>query len=68
MLQQVEIVKILYRGVDIIIFDEPTSVLTPQGIEGLFEAIRFLVKNGKTVLFITHKLKRSWRYRTASRS
>lgn len=57
MLQQVEIVKILYRGVDIIIFDEPTSVLTPQGIEGLFEAIRFLVKNGKTVLFITHKLK-----------
>lgn len=57
MLQQVEIVKILYRGVDIIIFDEPTSVLTPQGIQGLFEAIRFLVKNGKTVLFITHKLK-----------
>ncbi len=57
MLQQVEIVKILYRGVDIIIFDEPTSVLTPQGIQGLFEAVRFLVKNGKTVLFITHKLK-----------
>ncbi|MDO5406229.1 MAG: ABC transporter ATP-binding protein [Eubacteriales bacterium] len=57
MLQQVEIVKILYRGVDIIIFDEPTSVLTPQGIEGLFDAIRFLVKHGKTVLFITHKLK-----------
>ena len=57
MLQQVEIVKILYRGVDIIIFDEPTSVLTPQGVEGLFEAVRFLVKNGKTVLFITHKLK-----------
>lgn len=57
MLQQVEIVKILYRGVDIIIFDEPTSVLTPQGIQGLFDAIRFLVRNGKTVLFITHKLK-----------
>lgn len=57
MLQQVEIVKILYRGNDIIIFDEPTSVLTPQGIEGLFHAIRYLVKNGKTVLFITHKLK-----------
>ena len=47
----------MYRGVDIIIFDEPTSVLTPQGVEGLFEAVRFLVKNGKTVLFITHKLK-----------
>lgn len=57
MLQQIEIVKILFRGVSIIIFDEPTSVLTPQGVEGLFEAIRTLVKNGKTILFITHKLK-----------
>lgn len=57
MLQQVEIVKILFRGVDIIIFDEPTSVLTPQGIKGLFEAMRFLVAHDKTILFITHKLK-----------
>ena len=56
-LQQVEIVKLLYKGADIIILDEPTSVLTPQGIEGLFDAIRFLVGTGKTVLFITHKLK-----------
>ena len=40
MLQQVEIVKVLYRGADIIIMDEPTSVLTPQGIEGLFRADR----------------------------
>lgn len=56
-LQQVEIVKVLYRGAEIIIMDEPTSVLTPQGIEGLFSAIRFLVSKGKTVLFITHKLK-----------
>ena len=56
-LQQVEIVKVLYKGADIIILDEPTSVLTPQGIEGLFDAIRFLVGTGKTVLFITHKLK-----------
>lgn len=56
-LQQVEIVKVLYKGAEIVILDEPTSVLTPQGIEGLFDAIRFLVKKGKTVIFITHKLK-----------
>lgn len=57
MLQQVEIVKVLYKKADLIILDEPTSVLTPQGIEGLFEAIRFLTGRGKTVIFITHKLK-----------
>lgn len=57
MLQQVEIVKVLYKKADLIILDEPTSVLTPQGIEGLFEAIRFLTGKGKTVIFITHKLK-----------
>ena len=57
MLQQVEIVKALYRGSDILILDEPTSVLTPSGIEGLFDAIRFLVEGGKTIIFITHKLK-----------
>lgn len=57
LLQQVEIVKILYRGAEILILDEPTSILTPQGIEGLFKAIRFLVQSGKTVIFITHKLK-----------
>ncbi len=56
-LQQVEIVKVLYRGAEILILDEPTSILTPQGIEGLFNAIRFLVSSGKTVIFITHKLK-----------
>jgi simple sugar transport system ATP-binding protein len=56
-LQQVEIVKVLYKGADIIIMDEPTSVLTPQGIRGLFEAIRYLAENGKTIIFITHKLK-----------
>lgn len=55
-LQQVEIVKVLYHGADIIIFDEPTSVLTPQGIEGLFKAFRALTEKGKTILFITHKL------------
>ena len=57
LLQQVEIVKVLYRGAEILILDEPTSILTPQGIEGLFQAIRFLVASEKTVIFITHKLK-----------
>lgn len=57
LLQQVEIVKVLYKGAQIIILDEPTSVLTPQGIEGLFRAIRYLTKQGKTVILITHKLK-----------
>ena len=54
--QQVEIVKVLYRGADIIIMDEPTAVLTPQGIEGLFAAMRMLKGLGKTILFISHKL------------
>ena len=56
MLQQIEIVKVLYHGADLIIFDEPTSVLTPQGVEGLFRAFRALTAKGKTILFITHKL------------
>lgn len=56
-LQQIEIVKVLYRGADLIIMDEPTSTLTPQGIEGLFQAMRVLKDAGKTILFITHKLK-----------
>lgn len=56
MLQQIEIVKVLYHGADIIIFDEPTSVLTPQGIAGLFKAFRALTEKGKTLIFITHKL------------
>ena len=45
--QQVEIVKVLYKGAEIIILDEPTSVLTPQGIEGLFQALRHLKNMGK---------------------
>jgi simple sugar transport system ATP-binding protein len=57
LLQQVEIVKVLYKGAELLVLDEPTSVLTPQGIEGLFDAIRFLTSQGKTVIFITHKLK-----------
>ena len=55
--QQVEIVKVLYKGAEIIILDEPTSVLTPQGIEGLFQALRHLKNMGKTIILITHKLK-----------
>lgn len=55
--QQVEIVKVLFRKADIIILDEPTAVLPYQEIQGLFKAIRYLISQGKTVLFITHKLK-----------
>ena len=54
--QQVEILKVLYRGANIIILDEPTAVLTPQETEELFEMLRSLKKEGKTVIIITHKL------------
>ena len=56
MQQRVEILKALYRGCDILILDEPTAVLAPLEIEELFVNIRNLVKNGKTILIITHKL------------
>lgn len=55
--QQVEIVKVLFRKADIIILDEPTAVLPYQEIQGLFKAIRYLISQGKTIIFITHKLK-----------
>ena len=55
--QRVEILKALYRGADILILDEPTSVLTPQEVEELFKAIRTLKEQGKTVVFISHKLR-----------
>jgi len=55
--QRVEILKALYRGADILILDEPTSVLTPQEVEELFKAIRALKDQGKTVVFISHKLR-----------
>jgi ABC-type uncharacterized transport system ATPase subunit len=55
--QRVEIIKILYRDADILILDEPTAVLTPQEAEDLFKVIRSLVAQGKSVIFITHKLK-----------
>ena len=55
--QRVEIIKVLYRNADILIMDEPTAVLTPQEVEGLFKIVRLLVSKGKSVIFITHKLK-----------
>lgn len=57
MQQRVEILKTLYRGADILIFDEPTAVLTPQEIHELIEIMHNLVKEGKTIILITHKLK-----------
>jgi simple sugar transport system ATP-binding protein len=57
MRQRVEILKALYRGADIFILDEPTAVLTPGETNDLFAAIRNLVEQGKTVIFITHKLR-----------
>jgi general nucleoside transport system ATP-binding protein len=57
MQQRVEILKILYRNADILIFDEPTSVLTPQEIDELLAIFRRLRAEGKTILFITHKLR-----------
>lgn len=57
MQQRVEILKTLYRNADIIIFDEPTAVLTPQEIDELMMIIRRLKTEGKTIIIITHKLK-----------
>jgi len=55
--QRAEIVKVLYRGANILILDEPTGVLTPQESKELFVVLRDLVKGGKTIIFISHKLK-----------
>jgi ABC-type uncharacterized transport system ATPase subunit len=54
--QRVEILKSLYRGADILILDEPTAVLTPQEVEDLFSVLESLTDQGKTIIFITHKL------------
>jgi simple sugar transport system ATP-binding protein len=54
--QRVEILKALYRGARLLILDEPTAVLTPQEIKGLFQIVRALVAEGNAVIFITHKL------------
>jgi ABC-type uncharacterized transport system ATPase subunit len=55
--QRVEIIKILYREADILILDEPTAVLTPLEVEELFKITHALVERGKSIIFITHKLK-----------
>ena len=54
--QTVEIIKVLYRGADILILDEPTAVLTPQETEKLFVILRNMKKAGKSIIIITHKL------------
>src|SRR6185503_9595922 len=54
--QRVEILKALYREARILILDEPTAVLTPQESESLFETLRTMADEGRTVIFISHKL------------
>ena len=54
--QTVEIIKVLYRGADILILDEPTAVLTPQEIEKLFKVLKAMKEDGKSIIIITHKL------------
>jgi general nucleoside transport system ATP-binding protein len=55
--QRIEIIKALYRNADILILDEPTAVLTPQEADELFVIMRNLIKQGKSIVFITHKLR-----------
>ena len=55
--QRVEILKALYRGADVLILDEPTAVLTPQEVSDLFSVFEELTEQGKTIIFITHKLR-----------
>ena len=57
MQQRVEILKMLYRNAEVLIFDEPTAVLTPQEIQELIKIMKDLVKEGKSIIVITHKLK-----------
>lgn len=54
--QTVEIIKVIYRGADILILDEPTAVLTPQEIKNLFFVLRTMRRHGKSIVIITHKL------------
>ncbi|KAA3642190.1 MAG: ABC transporter ATP-binding protein [Chloroflexi bacterium] len=55
--QRVEILKALYRGVQVLVLDEPTTNLTPQEVDALFESLRVMVDDGLSVIFITHKLR-----------
>jgi len=55
--QRVEIIKLLYREADILVLDEPTAVLTPREVDALFKIMKSLVVQGKSIIFITHKLR-----------
>jgi len=55
--QKVEILKALYRGVEVLILDEPTTNLTPQEVDDLFDSLRVIVNEGRSIVFITHKLR-----------
>jgi len=55
--QKVELIKLLYRGAELLILDEPTALLVPQEVEELFEILNNLKRQGKTIIFISHKLK-----------
>ena len=57
MQQRVEILKMLYRNAEVLIFDEPTAVLTPQEIQDLLKIMRNLIDEGKSIILITHKLR-----------
>ncbi|NOW18551.1 ABC-type uncharacterized transport system ATPase subunit [Clostridium saccharobutylicum] len=57
MQQRVEILKMLYRDAEVLILDEPTAVLTPQEIDELIKIMKNLIKEGKSIIIITHKLK-----------
>ena len=54
--QRVEIIKVLFRSAEVLIFDEPTAVLTPQEVTELFSIMTSLRESGKAIIFITHKL------------
>ncbi len=54
--QRIEILKILFKGAELLIFDEPSAVLTPQEVKELYAIMRNLISEGKTIIFITHKL------------
>ena len=57
--QQLEIIKLLYRGTSVLILDEPTAVLAPGQSEELFRALRLLADEGKAVVLISHRMRRS---------
>ena len=65
--QRVEILKALYRGAEILILDEPTAVLTPQEVDELLAVLRGLAADGRSIVFISHKLDEALRARRSHR-